>query len=669
MAADLGYIAILLSLVLAFYAIFCFILYLKTKNYRLFDSAKGSVYATAFLTTVATLCLEWLLYLGDFSIKYVYQYTSTDLPWFYRLTALWAGNDGSLLLWAWLLALYASLVVKQNKIKEMTPIVMIILMINSLFFLFIMAFLTNPFEKMTMFAVEGRGLNPMLQSPGMIIHPVTTYLGYVGFAIPFAFAIAALVINRSDDEWIKVTRGWTIIAWMFLSIGNLYGALWAYEELGWGGYWAWDPVENASFMPWLTGSAFLHSVMVQERKNMLKIWNIVLIIITYVLTLFGTYLVRSGILQSVHAFGSSSLGKFFLAFTVVVLICSLGIMFSRIKLLKGDKEFESFISKESSFLLNNLILVGMTFATFWGTIFPLISEAVTGNKITVSIPFFNTVNAPLGLVMVLLMGICPLIAWRKSSTKNLLANFTVPFLASLIFASIAYILGLRKIYVLMGFTLTVFAIAATLWDVVKGILIRRKITGESIFIATFRLLVRNRRRYGGYVIHLGILMMILGIIGSQGYDIARQVTMEVGETITVKDYIITYEDLKQKRSGTNMIIFAQLNVMNNGQSLGEMTPHKIFYKTQKQPSTEVAIYSTWIEDLYIILAGWKMDGTANFKILVNPLVKWIWTGGYILIIGTIFALWPGRGSLIGGKYTRRVLGHLNSQGVEQNYEG
>ncbi|KJS88749.1 MAG: cytochrome C biogenesis protein [Peptococcaceae bacterium BICA1-8] len=666
MIADIGYLAILLSLMLSIYAIITSGIYLKKRNIKFFKSSNGAVYAMLLLSTLAVVSLSWLLFKGDFSVKYVYEYTSSDLSWFYRLTALWAGNDGSLLLWLWLLIIYTALVVKQNKIKDATPIAVIILLINSFFFLFVMAFLTNPFEKLVMAQLEGRGLNPMLQSPGMIIHPLATYLGYVGFAVPFAFSMAALFLNHSDDRWIKVTRGWTVIAWLFLTIGNLYGALWAYEELGWGGYWAWDPVENASFMPWLTGSAFLHSVMIQERKNMLKLWNIVLIIITYVLTLFGTYLVRSGILQSVHAFGSSALGKYFLAFTLAVLVASFALMLSRMNLLKGEREFESLISKETSFLLNNLILLGMAFATFWGTVFPLISEAFTDNKITVSIPFFNTVNAPLGIILVLLMGICPLIAWRKANIKSIIENFTVPGVLSIILGFILYVNGVGKLYILLGFVVTFFAFSATVWDVIKGVRIRKEITSESYTISFIRLLLRNRRRYGGYIIHLGILMMVFGIIGSQGFAVVKQATLKVGDSVEIGSYKINYDNLKQTRDGENAVVYAQLQVSKEDRNIGKMTPHKVFYPTQKQPSTEVAINSTWLEDLYIILAGWELDGTATFKILINPLVKWIWTGGYYIVVGTLFALWPGRGGRVGGKYVKYQANSF--EGVSKNEE-
>ncbi|MDA8211660.1 MAG: heme lyase CcmF/NrfE family subunit [Clostridia bacterium] len=653
MLADIGYLSLILSLVLCGYAVAGNIICLKHNNRRLFDSARGAVYAVALLSTVASLVLIYLLATGDFSVTYVSEYTSSDLPFFYKITAMWAGNAGSLLLWFWVLSIYAAVVAKGNKIKDMTPYVLGILMVNALFFVFVMAFLTNPFEKLPYNPGEGQGLNPMLQNPGMVIHPVTTYLGYVGFAIPFAFAMAGLILKRSDDEWIKVTRRWTIIAWLFLTLGNLTGAQWAYEELGWGGYWAWDPVENASFLPWLTGSAFLHSVMIQERKNMLKIWNILLIIITFVLTLFGTFLVRSGVLTSVHAFGRSDLGKYFLAFTVASLVASLWLMVDRLNMLREEKEFESYISKESSFLFNNLILVGIAFATFWGTIFPLISEAVTGNKITVSIPFFNSVNAPLGLAMTLLIGICPLIAWRKSGVKNLAENFLAPGGAALAFAVVAFALGLRKPYALLAFTIACFSISATLWEVIKGVITRKRITGENVLAAAGRLITRNRRRYGGYIIHLGLLMLIVGVIGSNTYDTEMVKTLKFGETVKVKDYTLTYQNLAERKQGKNDAVYADLLVSKGDKLIGTLEPERVFYPTHPNPATEVAINSTLKEDLYIILSAWDKDGSATFKFLLNPLVAWMWIGGYVMIFGTIFALWPGRGGAVGAKYTQR----------------
>lgn len=653
MVGDLGYLSLMLAFLLAVYAVVGNVVGVKVANERLLNSARGAVYGVALLASIASAALVYSLGISDFSIKYVYQYTSTDLPMMYKLTAWWAGNEGSLLLWLWVLAIYAAVIARANKLKDLNPWALAILMVNAAFFLFMMVFVTNPFEVFPNAPAEGQGLNPMLQNPGMMLHPVTTYLGYVGFAIPFAFAMAGLILKQSDDAWIKVTRRWTVIAWMFLTLGNLSGAQWAYEELGWGGYWAWDPVENASFMPWLTGSAFLHSVMIQERKNMLKIWNILLIIITYGLTLFGTFLVRSGVLTSVHAFGNSDLGMYFLAFTIAVLVGALWLMADRLNMLKQENQFESYLSKESSFLFNNLVLLGMTFAIFWGTIFPLISEAVTGKKIIVSIPFFNTVNAPLGLALLLLMGICPLIAWRKASLSNLIKNFLVPIVITVIFAIAVIVLGMTKPMAVLAFSIAVFAMSSTLYDIYKGAMARHRLTDESLPMATVKLFLRNRRRYGGYVIHMGIILIMIGVIGSHTYETELTKSLNFNESTKIKEYTIKYVNLAERKVGSNDEVYAQLDVWKGDEHLGIYEPTKVFYPTQEQPSTEVAIHSTYEEDLYMILADWSLEGKATFKILVNPLVKWMWLGGWVTVFGTLIAVWPGRGSSVGGKYIRR----------------
>ncbi len=651
--ADIGYFALILALVMSAYALMSYILGLKLNRQDILASATGGVLGAALFTTVAGLSLIYLLMSSDFSVEYVATYTSTDLPAFYKFSALWAGNNGSLLLWAWVLTVIATIVVTGKKNRDLIPYAGSVMMMVSIFFLFLLAYNSNPFAKLPGPLPEGNGLNPMLQNPGMVFHPLTLYLGYVGFTVPFAFAIAALITRQVDDRWIKFTRKWTIISWLFLSLGNLFGAQWAYVELGWGGYWAWDPVENASLMPWLTGSAFLHSVMVQERKNMLKIWNMLLIIITFGLTLFGTFLVRSGVVASVHAFGDSSLGMFFLVFTTLVITASLYLVADRLKLLKQGNEFEGIISKESSFLLNNLLLVGSAFSIFWGTIFPIVSEAFTGKKVTVGAPFFNSVNAPLGLALVFLMGICPLIAWRRATLKNLLGNFVFPGASALVTAVILMLAGITKPYAVVAFSICLFVTTAILQDVFKGVMVRRSLTGESWGLSLVRLLTRNRRRYGGYIIHLGIVMMIVGIAGSNIYNQEVTQTLKPGQSTQVAGYSIAYNGLQETTKRNTTIVYADVSVSKNGQPTFQIRPEKVFYPTTEQPSTEPAINSTWLEDFYLVIAGWEQDQSATFKVNINPLVKWLWTGGYVLIFGTIFALWPGKGSGVGTKYLGR----------------
>lgn len=651
--ADIGYFALVLALFMSLYALGCYIAGLKLKRSDLLASAAGGVIGTAIFTAAAGIILVYMLVTSDFSIEYVAMYTSTDLPTIYKFTALWAGNDGSLLLWAWVLAVVAAVVVTGKKNRDLMPYVGSVMMVVSAFFLYLLCFEANPFTKVMGIVQEGSGLNPMLQNPGMIIHPITLYFGYIGFTVPFAFAIAALITKQTDDRWIKITRKWTVVSWLFLSLGNLYGAQWAYVELGWGGYWAWDPVENASLIPWLTGSAFLHSVMVQERKNMLKIWNMFLIIITFGLTLFGTFLVRSGIVASVHSFGNSSLGMMLLIFIALVMTGSLYLLADRLKLLRQSNEFEGLLSKESSFLLNNLLLVASAFSILWGTMFPVISEAVTGSKVTVGPPFFNAINAPIGLAFVLLMGICPLIAWRRTNLKNLMSNFLVPLGTALAVTAALVFLGLTKTYALLTGATTSFVIAAIFQEVVKGILVRRKMTGENLPISTIRLLTRNRRRYGGYIIHLGIVMMIIGIAGSNIYNREFTKTVKPGETFQTAGYSVTYKGLQQTPKANTMVVYADVEVSKDGGKTFAIKPEKVFYPTSEQPSTEPAIESTWLEDFYITLAGWEQDQSVSFKVNINPLVKWLWAGGYVLVFGSIFALWPGRGSGVGAKYLAR----------------
>lgn len=659
--AEVGYFAIVLALVLSLYGIVSYFMAIRKKNSVLLRSANGAALAVAILSTVAAFILIYFLMKGDYSIKYVYEYTSKDLPVFYRFAAWWAGNAGSLLLWLFLLSWYTVPIAFGRKGRQMAPYACAILLFNSAFFLFVLAFLENPFQRLDGWypgAVvwDGAGMNPLLQNPGMVFHPVTTYLGYVGFAVPFAFGMAALITRQAGDEWIRITRRWTITAWLFLSLGNLFGAQWAYYVLGWGGYWGWDPVENASFLPWLTGSAFLHSVMVQERKDMLKVWNVALVTITYVLTLFGTFLVRSGVLTSVHAFGNSSLGRYFLLFTLFMLAAGLIQIVDRRQFLTQGRTFEAFLSKESSFLMNNLVLVGLAFAVFLGTVFPLISEAVTGVKVSVGAPFFNTIAAPLGLALFILMGICPLIAWRKASKENLRDNFLLPLvLAVLVLAALA-ILGIRKPYALAGYGAAAFTFSTIVREIAKGAGVRHRLTGEVYPLALVNLLVRNRRRYGGYFIHLGLVLMLLAFTGSHAYAVDLTKTLEPGQSMEIGNYKLTYETINVKDLGNQrQAVYADLSVSDrtSGRQLGVVEPQKIFYPTSDEPRTEVGLRSTPKEDLYTILADWEQDGTATFKVFINPMVYWLWIGGYVLILGTIFALWPGPGSQSGLRYLRR----------------
>lgn len=647
---DVGFLALVIALIVSVYALFGFVLSITTGNKKFLASARGGVAAVLFSVTVASLVLINALMTSDFSFEYVYKYTTTDLAFFYKLSAFWAGNAGSLLLWAWILSIYTAVVTFSKKYQDENTITRVsaILLVNVIFFLTSMVLFGNPFEKNPVIPQEGNGLNPMLLNPGMVIHPVTLYLGYVGFAVPFAFAMASLMMNRTDDTWIKLTRRWTIFAWMFLSIGNLYGAKWAYVELGWGGFWAWDPVENASFMPWLTGSAFLHSIMVQERKKMLKIWNMALIIITYWLTLYGTFLVRSGIIASVHAFPKNNLSYWFGFFMLFMLFWAVYLVITRRNILQGENEFGSYVSKESSFLLNNVILLGGAFAVFWGTNFPLTSQIFTGTKLTLSAPWYNAVVGPILLAMVLLMGICPLIAWQKTTLAYINKQFFIPLGATLMFAVLLYMGGIKEVWGMVGFSIAFFVILTTLMEFVKGTLVRRKMTGEGVITALGSLMTRNRRRYGGYLVHIGIFLITLGVLGESVYSVETLKNVKVGEKIEIEgrfnDYQLTFNGMEKRQEGKNDVYYADLEVMKNGKPAGIIRPEKIKYFYWPQPRTEVAIKSGPVDDLYVTLAGWnKFPDEATFKVNVNPLVYWMWMGGYILVFGAVFALWPGKG--------------------------
>lgn len=646
---------IYIGLAVAIYSLLMMTLGISVKRQTFINSAKGGLVAMFVCAAMAMISMFYLLITSQFQYQYVADYTSADLPIIYKLTALWAGNAGSLLLWTFFLTLYACMIAFSRKMKgnPMVPYISAILLANAVFFFFILGFVAKPFAVTSGVPQVGRGLNPMLQNPGMIIHPVTLYLGYVGLSVPFAFAMAALLMKNVDDFWIKMTRRWTIIAWLFLSLGNIFGAAWAYVELGWGGYWAWDPVENASFMPWLTATAFLHSVMIQERKNMLKVWNISLIIVSYALTLFGTFLVRSGVLTSVHAFANSNLGLYFLIFMGIAVIGSLYVLMSRYNLLKRSAgEFQSFVSKESSFLVNNLLLVGAAFAVFWGTIFPLVSEAVRGTKVTVGIPFFNTVESPILLSMMFVMAVCPMLAWQRSSLKNLRKNFLIPVILSVAAMVLMIVLGMQKAWAVIGYGVITLLLITHFLEFYKGVKARRKMTKESVLVALYRLMVRNRRRYGGYLVHLGIAFITMGIIGSQNYDLQTMKTVALGQSIDIGAYRINYDHLDQKKEGSNDIVYADVTVFKNGQKLGSFEPQKIFYNTQdSEPSTQVAIISSLKEDLYVVLSAWDNNGKGTFLVKVNPMMSWLWIGSFMIVIGALFAVWNGKYQNITPRYT------------------
>lgn len=640
MIASLGKLTLYLTFFLALYSLFSYLIGINRRDARLIKSAQNGVYGLLILIILASGFLTYSLINHDFSIKYVYDYTSSDLPLFYAVSAFWAGQEGSLLLWGLVLSIFAALLIYQNR-RDYDIIyvyVSFIVLIVQTFFIFLMTFVTNPFTTIPAGQADGMGLNPLLQNPGMVIHPPTTYIGYIGFTIPFAYAMASLYLRRRDNWWIKKSRRWTIFAWLFLTIGNIVGAMWAYVELGWGGYWGWDPVENASLMPWLVSTAYLHSVMIQERRNMLKGWNIFLIVLTFELTIFGTFLVRSGVISSVHAFGESTLGSYLLAFIGISSLAVISVVFDKSNLLRSENEFDAILSRESSFLLNNLVLVGMMFAVLWGTLFPIISEAITGTKISVKAPFFNQVISPLGYVLLILIGICPLISWKKATWSNFSRNFIYPFLAGLIAAIVAYIYQVRLTGSLIIIFGAFFVSTTILIEIYRGARTRVVLKGENIITGVYSIFKRQKRRYGGYIVHLGVVIIFVGIMASNAFQQSVEKNIKVGEQINIKKYRIEAAEIFQGKKRNAQLEGVRLKVYKNNKYVGEILPTKAFYPNSDQPATEVAIRSSYQEDLYAIFAGLSENDLISLKIVVNPMVSWIWAGAWVILGGAIITL-------------------------------
>jgi cytochrome c-type biogenesis protein CcmF len=640
---DIGRLAVCLALLCGVVSIIASVMGGVKRRSDLVRTGEHAAYATYGLVVLAVVILLHALLTHDFSLEYVAAYSSTTLPTNYVFAALWGGQKGSLLFWSFMLTTFTMIVEFQNRQRnrELMPWVTATLMTVSVFFLGLVVFITDPFERLPIPAVEGADLNPLLQNYWMMIHPPSLYTGYVSASVPFAFAIAALMTGRLGDQWIRSTRRWALFSWFFLTLGNLFGAMWAYEVLGWGGYWAWDPVENAAFMPWLVSTAYLHSVMIQEKKDMLRVWNMVLVLLTFSLTIFGTFLTRSGVISSVHSFTQSGLGPYFIGFLLLVILTAGAMVVYRLPELRTSGTIESFFSRESAFLFNNLILVGIAFAVFWGTVFPVLSEWVRGVKITVGPPFFNQVNAPLGVALLFLMGVGPVIAWRRATPRNLWKAFAWPVgtavVAGIAFAVFAMPLG----YAWATFTCAVFALSTVLQEFWRGMRARQALLHESAPRALNRLVGKNRRRYGGYLIHIGVVAVFIGVAASSAFRIEEQKTLEVGQDMTVGDYTLRYDRIETHEDGHMSSLAAVMSVFRDGQQIATLMPEKRFYKKPKQPTTEVANRSTLKEDLYLVLGSFDAE-TQLITILayVNPLVVWIWLGGLIMAMGTAVAVWP-----------------------------
>jgi cytochrome c-type biogenesis protein CcmF len=642
---ELGGLSLLFSFFLSLVVLICLIAGLWKKDGRFIETAYRGSDGVAFFMTLASVILMYAFINNDFRLQYVVSYSDIALPLFYKITGLWAGQEGSLLFWGWLIAVYSFVIVKRNRKKPdalFLPYVLVFLNLTTLFFLFIVNFITPPFELIARIPQDGNGLNPLLQNPGMVFHPPTLYLGYVGFTVPFAFAMAALIMKDMGDWWIKQTRAWTLFSWMFLTLGIIFGGWWAYRELGWGGVWAWDPVENSSLMPWFTATAFLHSVMIQERRRMLKVWNLVLIILTYALCLFGAFITRSGIINSVHSFGQSSVGYVFLAFLFIIAAVSIYLLITRYNKIREDNpKLESYVSKESSFLYNNIILVGLCFATFWGTIFPLISEAVTGVKISVGPPFFNTVNSPLFLLLLALMALCPLLSWRSTSPIGAIKNLIIPSAFTIVFLPLLILLGVRSFMPVFFYAFSLFILVAIAREFYLGTMtgVRSRELG---WLASFiNLVTRNRRRYGGFLVHVGIVFMVVGLAGYGYFQYKEDFNLKPGQEIKVKEYTLRHTGLKVSQKQNYERVRAVIEVYNSGTFRGVLNPEKRFYK-KAEPTTEVAIMNSLEKDLYLILGGWTNDQSISLTVVINPFLSWLWLGTGVMVFGTVWAAMPKR---------------------------
>ena len=635
--AGLGRPSLLVALVFSLLAITAFIAASRTGRRDLSEAGKRALYATFGFTALATVSLITALLAHDFSLSYVANYTSRSLSVPYTISSLWGGMEGSLLFWTTLLTAFSALAIAKAPARNsrLVGAAGAVLMGIAAFFLFMVAFPGNPFAQVTGdIPVDGNGLNPLLQSPGMVIHPPLLYTGFVGFSIPFAFAIGALFTKRLDDSWFTATRQWTLFAWTALSIGIVLGGAWAYTELGWGGYWAWDPVENASFMPWLTATAFLHSVVIQEKRRMLKVWNVTLIVLTYALAVFGTFLTRSGLLSSIHTFSEGPIGKFFLPFLGLLLVGGLGMVAYRLDALRSENRLDSLISRESAFIANNVLFVAAAFTVLWGTIYPIVAEVSSGIRLSVGPPFFNTIFTPIGLAIIGLTGIGPLISWRRMSKGAFWRMVRVPLVAGGVTVVALALAGLSSPGALLSFSLCAFTATAIIGEFLRGGRVYRRRDNVGPLTALNRTISRNRRRYGGYIVHLGVLLIVIGFAGN-AFKVERRADMAPGDSLDVASYTLTYEGLRTASTSEKDIFEATLSVSRGGDDVGTMRPQRNLHLAQGQWQSEVAIRTNPIEDLYIVVTGFDTDESAVIRTFVNPLTWWIWAGAAVMLAGML----------------------------------
>ena len=643
--ADLGTITLMAAFAVCVYGTVVPHLGVRSNNWNLIRSTQNASILSFLLIAIASAALLQALVLSDFSLRYVWEHSSTDMPLFYKVSSFWGGLEGSLLFWVLVQSFFSMIVAfrYQYSNREIIPYVIATLNAILAFLLLLLIGWSNPLDLQGVIPLEGRGLNPLLQHPAMAIHPPSLYLGFIGFSVPFAFAMGGLILGKMDNEWVLTTRRWTLTAWYFLSAGLILGGQWAYEELGWGGFWAWDPVENAALMPWLTGTAFLHSVMIQEKRNMLKIWNVVLIILTFGLTIVGTFLTRSGIINSVHAFTQSEIGPAFLIFLAFILVIGFALLFKRIQMLESEHKIESVLCRENAFLAQNVLLVGIAFTVLLGTTFPLLAEAVRGTKLSIQAPFFNTIIAPMGYLLLLLMGVGTLIAWRKSSWEGLRRNFKNPLiLATVGTVFLAWFLADRNLLwsVHTIFWLTIFVTSTIVLEIVKAVQAKSSQTKSNFIIVLFYVIARNPRRYGGLLIHFGVVLMFLGFAGTF-FKVERNMTLEPGVPQQIGEYTLEFKQMEEFTVGNATHRASIVEVYDKeGDFLEVLKPSKSFYPTQPQPLTEVAIRRSFLEDLYLIFSSenGEEQGSITLRVFINPLVGWAWMALPVFTLGVGLSL-------------------------------
>ena len=641
--ADLGSIALLCAFALSSYSVVGSLLGAWKRLPALVESARHAVYLAALSLVVSTVGLVGAFLAHDFEVSYVAQHSNLAMPRVYTWVAFYAGNEGSLLFIATVLGLLCSLAVVWSpaKLKDSMPHATAVMMLVLTFFLAVTTIMANPFDRLDFIPPDGQGINPLLVHFGMFIHPPMLMSGLVAVTIPFSLGAGALLAGKSADEWVDGGRVWGIIAWAVLGIGLLLGSWWAYTILGWGGYWAWDPVENAALMPWLGLTAFIHSIMVQKRRGMFRMWNIALINISFALSLFGMFINRGGPVPSVHSFGASDLGFVFLLFLGIGLVAPFILFLWRYSSLKSAQNLESSLSREAAFLVNNLMLLGIAFVTMWGVIFPLISELFQGQTITVGAPFYNQVNGPMMLALIFLMGVGPFLPWRRGTIRNLVRNVALPAVAALAVVLLLALLGVDKAYALAGFGLCAFVTFGILLEWGRGTRTRMR-AGDNPAQGFVRLIVGNRPRYGGYVVHLSIVLVALGVVGSSFYGVQKDVVLAPGESTSIENYevefLTTTTEFFSDRSESRFF----LSAYRDGVPLTGLQARRDFYPSFEMSSTQAAIRSTPVEDLYVVPSSLQEDGSAGFRIWVNPMIWWIWVAGPVMVLGTIIALWPQR---------------------------